>query len=458
MNKKTLKNDGNGKLIGSKDCGAPKNSKGAMGYKAALLSPSLDKETTSKVESRVVKKLTPLPVKDKTSACGGEIFGITSVIWLLLPMFLGSLGGFQCCSLRQRRDLWNIESQMTEVIPYWEEEPNDGGDSLGIALRTTLKSPQQTKEHWEEEPNDGAMISFKTFFPLKVLEPKGEAKLFNSVPVLIGLEGSDETKACGVFVSPSLTHSVVSKSVSVVPSGVASNSPSPQRGEGWHGTLASGSSNPIGGRGMIGVSTGVEELGSQLDCLMEVASPPTLALGFLETPRLPLELAFSPFLEFFNLPENSSVVIIGTSTKIIILKMEMFLESLEEQGFAIKRVVPIRENFTTLLLGIESKEHMIIRLGAPFAWDLPRIYQGLNDRGPRKPSHKTAKKCKGPLLLKNKELVIFNNSPTIHWSKEVKVMNVATFVTTGLKKVNPRSLVFIFNHGPSRLPNRSIFL
>nr|GME02352.1 uncharacterized protein LOC111395991 [Ipomoea batatas] len=59
---------------------APKNLSGTLGYKEALMSPPSDKEITNIVDKRLAKKLTPLPVKDKTAARGGGRRKPTSVL------------------------------------------------------------------------------------------------------------------------------------------------------------------------------------------------------------------------------------------------------------------------------------------------------------------------------------------------------------------------------------------
>nr|GME19426.1 hypothetical protein JCGZ_08271 [Ipomoea batatas] len=59
---------------------AAKNSKGTLGYKAALLSPTAEQSTSTVSSSHGIKKMTPLPLKDKAVARGGGRRKPTSVV------------------------------------------------------------------------------------------------------------------------------------------------------------------------------------------------------------------------------------------------------------------------------------------------------------------------------------------------------------------------------------------
>nr|GME20565.1 uncharacterized protein LOC111395991 [Ipomoea batatas] len=77
--KKTTISVGNGKSADVHG-GAPKKSKENLGYKAALLSPPAEQNTSNISSLHGIKKMTPLPLKDKAVARGGGRRKPTSVV------------------------------------------------------------------------------------------------------------------------------------------------------------------------------------------------------------------------------------------------------------------------------------------------------------------------------------------------------------------------------------------
>nr|GMD39167.1 hypothetical protein Iba_chr09fCG11020 [Ipomoea batatas] len=96
-------------------------------------------------------------------------------------------------------------------------------------------------------------------------------------------------------------------------------------------------------------------------------------------------------------------------------------KGIQEKTFAIEKIRSLTKNSAPLLLRLETKQHVAIRLRNHLAFHLPECDQSIDGSHARKSSRKTAQQVEIPLFLHDPDLMLFKDCRSILWWTEFEL-------------------------------------